>query len=232
MRELTLILFLAVQAAIARADQRSTSGLSGGYSDATLSFRYTPPSGMHDKTQRFRSQIEEQAKAQRATKTLSALLAMSSGPDDKDPSWRSLTIETYPRDAVSEPDDAKAEARMSAWVAHSSDTTALPRQRDAESGNDYALARSYASTQGRFLAPDPLEGVVGDPQSWNRYAYVENDPINLSDPSGQGFWEDLGFAIADIFIAIFAPEFLPTALQRPSIAVCRGRHQHVQWAGR
>jgi RHS repeat-associated protein len=82
-------------------------------------------------------------------------------------------------------------------------------ERDQESGNDYALARSYANSQGRFLAPDPLEGIVGDPQSWNRYAYVENDPINLSDPSGQGFWEDLGFAIADIFAAYFAPAALP-----------------------
>jgi RHS repeat-associated protein len=85
-------------------------------------------------------------------------------------------------------------------------------ERDQESGqaagNDYALARGYASPVGRFLASDPLEGVVGDPQSWNRYAYVENDPINLSDPSGQGFWEDLGFAIADIFVAIVAPEAL------------------------
>jgi RHS repeat-associated protein len=75
-------------------------------------------------------------------------------------------------------------------------------ERDAESGNDYALARSYANTNGRFLSPDPLEGIVGDPQSWNRYAYVENDPINLSDPSGESFWEDLGFAIADVFLAL------------------------------
>jgi RHS repeat-associated protein len=83
-------------------------------------------------------------------------------------------------------------------------------ERDAESGDDYALARSYANTNGRFLSPDPLEGIVGDPQSWNRYAYVENDPINLSDPSGQGFWEDLAFAIADIFAAILlGPEIDP-----------------------
>jgi RHS repeat-associated protein len=82
-------------------------------------------------------------------------------------------------------------------------------ERDVESGNDYALARSYASTQGRFLSPDPLEGIVGDPQSWNRYAYVENDPINLSDPSGQGFWFDLGLAIANLFVDFFCQACIP-----------------------
>jgi len=74
-------------------------------------------------------------------------------------------------------------------------------ERDPESGNDYALAREYADTQGRFLSPDPLQGIVGDPQSWNRYAYVENDPINLSDPSGQGFWSDLIGFFEDLFSA-------------------------------
>ena len=92
-----------------------------------------------------------------------------------------------------------------------SNTTSSPwvytsYERDQESGNDYALARSYANSQGRFLAPDPLEGVVGDPQSWNRYAYVENDPINLSDPSGQGFWEDLVNAFEDLFAVLSGGE--------------------------
>jgi RHS repeat-associated protein len=82
-------------------------------------------------------------------------------------------------------------------------------ERDAESGNDYALARSYANSNGRFLSPDPLEGIVGDPQSWNRYAYVENDPINLSDPSGQGFWEDLGLAIASVFVDALCQACIP-----------------------
>jgi RHS repeat-associated protein len=82
-------------------------------------------------------------------------------------------------------------------------------ERDKESGNDNALARSYTSGQGRFLSPDPLEGHVGDPQSWNRYAYVENDPINLSDPNGQGFWADLGLAIADAFLIVFLPPAVP-----------------------
>jgi hypothetical protein len=69
--------------------------------------------------------------------------------------------------------------------------------------------------------------VAGDPQSWNRYAYVENDPINLSDPSGQGFWEDLGFAIAEIFVAYFAPPALialgvPTWEVQPIVKAIEG----------
>jgi hypothetical protein len=98
------------------------------YSDSKLAFRYTLPNELRDKTQRFRRQIQEQARTSGATSTLSALLAMSSGPDSNAPEWGSVTIETYPRNAVSEPDDAKAEMRMNAWVAHSRDATALPRQ--------------------------------------------------------------------------------------------------------
>jgi RHS repeat-associated protein len=77
-----------------------------------------------------------------------------------------------------------------------SNTTSTPwiftsYERDQESGNDYALARSYASALGRFMSPDPLPGSVGNPQSWNRYAYVLDDPINSTDPTGKGFWSNL-----------------------------------------
>jgi RHS repeat-associated protein len=58
-------------------------------------------------------------------------------------------------------------------------------ERDAESSNDYAKARFYRWLLGRFLSPDPLSGSIGDPQSLDRYTYVEDDPINLSDHSGQ-----------------------------------------------
>jgi RHS repeat-associated protein len=56
--------------------------------------------------------------------------------------------------------------------------------RDAESGNDYAMARSYINRLGRFSSPDPLGGSSADPQSLNRYAYTLNDPIDFMDPSG------------------------------------------------
>jgi len=51
-------------------------------------------------------------------------------------------------------------------------------------GLDYALARHFNSTFGRFMQPDPLRGSPGNPQSWNRYAYVYNNPLNATDPSG------------------------------------------------
>jgi hypothetical protein len=97
------------------------------YSNVHLGFRYKPPSEMRDKTQRFRAEIRERAEAAHSKDTLDALLAMSSGIDDKATDWHSLTIETYPRKAVADLDDASAEAKMSAWVAHSKDATALPR---------------------------------------------------------------------------------------------------------
>ncbi|MGH9930080.1 MAG: RHS repeat-associated core domain-containing protein, partial [Pyrinomonadaceae bacterium] len=57
---------------------------------------------------------------------------------------------------------------------------------DNETGLDYFGARYYASMQGRFTSPDPLlsSGSVDSPQSWNRYAYVLNNPLMLTDPDG------------------------------------------------
>jgi RHS repeat-associated protein len=50
---------------------------------------------------------------------------------------------------------------------------------------DYMHARFYSSNVGRFLSVDPLLGTASGPQSWNRYSYVRNNPIALTDPSGQ-----------------------------------------------
>jgi RHS repeat-associated protein len=57
-------------------------------------------------------------------------------------------------------------------------------ERDAESGLDSASARHYSSNLGRFMSTDPLSGTPGNPQSWNRYSYVYNNPLNATDPSG------------------------------------------------
>jgi RHS repeat-associated protein len=77
-------------------------------------------------------------------------------------------------------------------------------------GADDAQARRYHGYWNRFSQPDPTDSSynLADPQSFNRYAYVQNDPVNLVDPSGlQG--EALGQGLAQA----------GSALQRPS---CRG----------
>src|ERR1043166_3688828 len=55
--------------------------------------------------------------------------------------------------------------------------------RDTESGNDYAIARSYVNRLGRFSSPDPLAGSISNPESLNRTSYSHKTPINLKDPS-------------------------------------------------
>jgi RHS repeat-associated protein len=60
------------------------------------------------------------------------------------------------------------------------------KERDAESGLDYFGERYFSSPQGRFTAPDLpfLDQYVTDPQSWNLYAYVRNNPLINVDPTG------------------------------------------------
>jgi len=59
-------------------------------------------------------------------------------------------------------------------------------ERDGETGLDFAKNRTFTSSGGRFLSPDPLlsSGRRSDPKSWNRYAYVHDNPLNFVDPSG------------------------------------------------
>jgi RHS repeat-associated protein len=67
-------------------------------------------------------------------------------------------------------------------------------ERSAETGAgswqplDYAGARYYHSQTARFMTPDPvfvLDQHIGMPQSWNRYAYVANNPHRYVDPDGR-----------------------------------------------
>jgi RHS repeat-associated protein len=76
------------------------------------------------------------------------------------------------------------------------------KQRDdsGESGLDYFEARYMSSAQGRFTSPDPLtwqiwqygsddekakfQEFISDPQNFNLYAYVRNNPLKYTDPTG------------------------------------------------
>jgi RHS repeat-associated protein len=61
------------------------------------------------------------------------------------------------------------------------------KERDTESGNDYFKYRYYASSTGRWLSPDPsglMYANAADPQSFNLYSYVGNEPLTRADLLG------------------------------------------------
>jgi RHS repeat-associated protein len=86
------------------------------------------------------------------------------------------------------------------------------KERDNETGLDYFGARYYSSNQGRFTGVDPYNIILekqadehsavatrqflrylGEPQNWNRYVYVANNPLKYIDPDG----EEIRFSNAD-----------------------------------
>jgi RHS repeat-associated protein len=62
---------------------------------------------------------------------------------------------------------------------------------DAWSGLVYMHSRYYHAGLGRFTSPDNLVPELYQPQAWNRYCYVQNNPMRFIDPTGH-FWEEIG----------------------------------------
>ena len=55
---------------------------------------------------------------------------------------------------------------------------------DEESGLYYLRARYYDPTIGRFISKDSVEGDITNPLTINLYTYCNNNPINMTDPTG------------------------------------------------
>jgi RHS repeat-associated protein len=65
---------------------------------------------------------------------------------------------------------------------------------------DYMHARYYSAAWGRFMSMDPAPQSVDmkSPESWNRYTYVANNPLNSTDPDGRcSFVLDNGTSYTD-----------------------------------
>lgn len=69
--------------------------------------------------------------------------------------------------------------------------------------------RIYDPTLGRFMSADPFVQQPANPQNFNRYAYVLNNPLKYTDPSGF-FFSKIAKAIRDV--VDFTVEAGPQAL--------------------
>jgi RHS repeat-associated protein len=72
---------------------------------------------------------------------------------------------------------------------------------DSDLQQYYLRARYYNPTIGRFGAQDQQDGTPNDPLSLHKYAYCQNDPVNMRDPSGNEgdlISMSLSMTIADI----------------------------------
>jgi RHS repeat-associated protein len=58
------------------------------------------------------------------------------------------------------------------------------QEQDDELGIINMRGRAYDPRLGRFLTPDPIVQAPFEPDSYNRFSYVFNKPLTLTDPSG------------------------------------------------
>jgi RHS repeat-associated protein len=63
-----------------------------------------------------------------------------------------------------------------------------------EMGVVHMNGRIYDPLVARFMSADPFIQAPSMLQSYNRYAYVMNNPLNLTDPSGYSWLDPLGLA--------------------------------------
>ena len=110
------------------------------------------------------------------------------------------------------------------------------KERDAESGLDYFGFRHYAPSLGRFMKPDEpfADQDEANPQSWNLYSYVRNNPLRYIDPTGNacvsdgnGGWKDDnsgGETCAQVNAANqnAQPSVTVTATAPPNVALAAG----------
>ena len=77
---------------------------------------------------------------------------------------------------------------------------------DHEMLDDFGLihmnGRVYDPVLARFLSADPFVQAPGNSQSYNRYSYCANNPLNATDPSGYSFWKDWGGPVLGIIVAV------------------------------
>ncbi|MFN7542627.1 MAG: RHS repeat-associated core domain-containing protein [Acidobacteriota bacterium] len=107
------------------------------------------------------------------------------------------------------------------------DTRITGKERDAETGLDYFGARYLSSAQGRFTSPDPVNhpaasknpsAFLMNPQRWNGYSYVGNNPLRMVDPDGREEEESWLTMAKNYLAALFQPVSSVDAMTNPRVS--------------
>jgi RHS repeat-associated protein len=61
-------------------------------------------------------------------------------------------------------------------------------------------ARFYSPRLGRFVSADSIVPEPGDPQDFNRYAYVRNNPLRYRDPNGHCAWCPFALVLSAAYV--------------------------------
>ena len=104
------------------------------------------------------------------------------------------------------------------------------KERDAETGLDFFGARYFSAAQGRFTSPDApfADQSPADPQSWNMYAYVRNNPLRYTDPDGRDCQNGVSACI-DYFIG--GAKALINTVPNAATAINRVIDPAISWTG-
>ncbi len=94
--------------------------------------------------------------------------------------------------AMQAPDGTVTQTRYTPFGDYRTGSTTNPitdrgytgQKENMELGLMYYNARYYIPSLGRFLSADTIVPNPANPQSYNRYSYTRNNPINLIDPTG------------------------------------------------
>jgi RHS repeat-associated protein len=84
--------------------------------------------------------------------------------------------------------DPYGEVLTSTLPATLTDRLFTGQRLDSSSGLYYYNARYYDPHLGRFIQPDSLVPDPLNPQAWNRFSYVYNNPTSYVDPGGHFPW--------------------------------------------
>jgi hypothetical protein len=118
------------------------------FTESTLAFKYIPPPNMYDLTAIDRQAIQKRAAALGTTNTLTLLLSLRFGSDDRAADWRTIGIESYPRAKLGTATDHDAFQKFSRSVAGVGTETTPPT--DLQIGEFHFLVSNFELHEGEL----------------------------------------------------------------------------------